>query len=84
MEQLVHSPKSLGKALERRRRQLGLNQTEAGKPFLIEQSTVSNIEHGAEGTRLETLFRVLAALDLEMIIQSKTPRVAEVNSLEDW
>jgi HTH-type transcriptional regulator/antitoxin HipB len=71
MEQFVYSPKSLGKALKRQRKLKGLNQSEAGAPVKIEQSTVSSIEKGAPGTRLETLFRILAALNLEMIIQSK-------------
>jgi len=71
MKQLVYSPKSLGMALKRARKAKALNQKEAGFPFKIEQSTVSSIEQGAPGTRIETLFRLLAALDLEIVIQTK-------------
>lgn len=71
MKQLVFSPESLGAAIKRARNLKGLNQTKAGEPFKIEQTTFSSIENGASGTRLETLFRVLAALNLEMIIQSQ-------------
>lgn len=73
MEQLVYSPKSLGNALQRQRKAKRLSQKKAGATFRLEQSTISNIENGGPGTRIETLFRVLAALDLEMIIRDKKP-----------
>lgn len=71
MEQLVYSPKSLGSAIKRQRKVKKLSQSDAGSAFKIEQSTVSSIEQGAPGTRLETLFRLLAALDLEIVIRPK-------------
>ena len=72
MEQLVNSPKSLGNAIKRQRKTKKLSQTETGSTYKLEQSTISSIEQGAPGTRLETLFRVLAALDLELVIRPKT------------
>jgi HTH-type transcriptional regulator/antitoxin HipB len=63
-EQVVYSPKSLGLAL----RVLGNLKhliKSAGLPFKLDQTTISNIENGTPGTRIETLFRLLAALDLE-------------------
>jgi HTH-type transcriptional regulator / antitoxin HipB len=77
MKLLISSPKSLGSALKRQRKAKKLSQTEAGSPFNIEQSTFSTLEQGAPGTRLETLFRVLAALGLEMVIQSKPPPITK-------
>jgi HTH-type transcriptional regulator/antitoxin HipB len=71
MEQFVYSPKSLGAAIKRQRNIKKLNQKEAGRLYKIEQTTVSSIENGTPGTRLDTLFRLLAALDLEMVIRSK-------------
>ena len=71
MKQLVYSPKSLGSALRRQRKLKKLNQREVGELYLLEQSTVSSVERGTPGTRLETLFRLLAALDLELLVQSK-------------
>jgi len=82
MEQLVHSPKSLGSAITRQRKAKKLSQTEAGSTFKIEQSTISSIEQGAPGTRLETLFRLLAALDLEMVIRPKTTSTNKTK--ESW
>lgn len=73
MEELVTSPKILGGLIKRQRKLKGLSQTEAGRAFRIEQSTMSQIENGTPGTRIETIFRVLAALDLELVIRSKEP-----------
>jgi HTH-type transcriptional regulator/antitoxin HipB len=82
MEQLVHSPKSLGSAIKRQRKTKKLSQTQAGSAFKIEQSTISSIEQGAPGTRLETLFRILAALDLEMVVRPK--KIATKKTKENW
>lgn len=71
MDQIIYSPKALGNALKRQRKEKKLSQHEAGSDFKINQTTISSIELGAPGTRLETLFRVLAALELEMIIRPK-------------
>ena len=82
MDQLVFSPKSLGSALKRQRKLNKLTQSEAGAAFKLDQTTVSSIEQGAAGTRLETLFRMLAALNLEMIVRSK--KNARTTKKETW
>ncbi len=82
MEQLIHSPQSLGNAIKRQRKIKNISQTEAGSIFKIEQSTFSSIEKGVPGTRLETLFRVLAALDLEMVIKPKKSTTNKIK--ESW
>lgn len=69
MNQIVFSPKSLGSALKRQRKAKQLNQKEVGIHFHLDQTTISSIENGAAGTRIETLFRLLSALQLEMIIR---------------
>ena len=73
MDQVIYSPKALGNAIKRQRKEKKLNQQEAGADFKINQTTISSIEQGAPGTRLETLFRLLAALELEMVIRPKKP-----------
>lgn len=71
MKQVVYSPESLGKCIQRARKDKELTQHDVGLNFKIDQTTVSSIEKGAKGTRIETLFRLLAALDLELIVQDK-------------
>lgn len=70
-EQLVYSPKSLGSAIKRQRKFKKLNQSQTGQAFKLEQTTISSVERGAGGTRIETVFRILASLELEMVIRSK-------------
>jgi len=82
MEQVVSSPKSLGAALRRQRKTKKLSQKKAGSSFKLEQSTVSGLENGAPGTRINTLFRMLAALDLEIVLRTKNT-VDEMRE-EDW
>jgi HTH-type transcriptional regulator/antitoxin HipB len=71
MEQFVSTPKALGAALRRQRKLKKMNQTEAGIPIRLDQATISDIERGTCGTRIETIFRLLAALELDMILRSR-------------
>ncbi|SHJ67843.1 transcriptional regulator, XRE family [Malonomonas rubra DSM 5091] len=79
----IISPESLGAALREVRKQKGLNQTAAGKLVGIDQSTVSKVEQGSGGTQLDTLFRLLAALELEMAIQPRN-RVEDNIEGDNW
>jgi HTH-type transcriptional regulator/antitoxin HipB len=67
----VVSLESLGAAIREARKIKGLTQAAAGKPVGIDQTTVSKVEQGGPGTCLDTLFRLLAALDLELVLQSR-------------
>lgn len=73
------SPHSLGLILRSVRKTQGLSQTEAGKSVGIDQATLSKIERGESNTRIETIFRLLAALDMEMIVRprEKPPNLSE-------
>lgn len=82
MEQLIHSLNALGTVIKRQRKVKNLTQTQVGTEFNIDQSTISSVEQGARGTRLTTLFRILSALDLEMVIRSKQDLKSE--NKESW
>jgi len=77
----ITSPETLGKVLRRHRKELGLSQSEAGTKFNISQKTVSNIESGLPGVRLETIFRLMSALKLEMHLE---PRDKKSNEADIW
>ena len=79
---IIYSATALGAAIRRARKAKKLSQTEVGNTFNIEQSTISSIEQGAPGTRLKTLLRVLAALELELVVRPK--QSAPNPSKEDW
>ncbi len=69
--QKILSPESLGAALRNERKKKGLSQTAVGKSVGIDQPTMSRVEKGNPGTELGTLFRLLAALNLELVIQER-------------
>ena len=81
MEQLARSPRQLGDFIRRYRKAKGLTQTELANLAGTRQEMVSKIEGGAPGSRIATIYNLLAALDLEMTL---TPRTrSSLNDIED-
>lgn len=81
MEQIVRTAKQVGAAIRRRRRAKSLTQTEVGKKTRMRQATVSGLETGEADTQLRTLFDVLTALDLEIVIRERSK--ASPKAIED-
>jgi HTH-type transcriptional regulator/antitoxin HipB len=77
------SPVSLGHILRAARRKKGLSQAEAGKSVGIDQATISKIERGESNARVDTLFRLLAALDMEMILETRQ-KVSDKSEGDNW
>ena len=67
-EHTARTPHMIGAVIRRIRKQRRLNQTELGDIAALRQETISMIENGQSSTRIETVLRVLAVLDLEFII----------------
>ncbi|MBL1141597.1 MAG: helix-turn-helix domain-containing protein [Proteobacteria bacterium] len=65
----ITSAKTLGSALRKRRKSLGLTQIEAGQIFNIPQKTVSRTESGIAS--MDTLFKYMSALGLEMHLEPR-------------
>ena len=66
-----------------------LSQEKVACKVGIRQDTVSSFERNADATKLETLFKILSALELELVIQPRNspPGVAEENGggwTEEW
>ncbi|WP_083910247.1 helix-turn-helix domain-containing protein [Sphingomonas sp. LH128] len=68
MEQVVRLAGQLGAQLQMERRRRSMTQTDLAGIVGTHQKTISAIENGSEGARLETLLRIIAALDLDMQI----------------
>lgn len=83
MIQRISSPETLGQALRAERKQRGLSQKTVGHSVGMEQHTISKIEKGNPGTELNTLFRLLAALDLELTVQPRQ-KPAIANTGDSW
>lgn len=72
MDQLIRTPKQLGAALRRARRGANKPQQDLGAQVGLRQATISGLEAGEPGTQLRTLFAVLNALDLELVLRPRT------------
>jgi len=67
----IPSPKELAFLVIAKRKQLGLTQTQVADLVGLKQKSISAFENKPENTRLETLFRILAALNLDIKVTEK-------------
>ncbi|MEV4932574.1 MULTISPECIES: helix-turn-helix domain-containing protein [unclassified Sphingobium] len=81
MAHIARSPKQLGAAIQRVRKQKGMSQTELARLAGLRQELVSKIETGQEGTRLSSIYALFAALGLEMVIDQRSGK--SVPDIED-
>jgi HTH-type transcriptional regulator/antitoxin HipB len=72
MNQLARTPSQLGAILKRARRRQNKTQTTLAELAGLWQETVSKVESGSPTTRLDTLFDLLAALDLEITVRPRS------------
>lgn len=77
---ITSSPTALAEYARDRRKQLGLSQSDMGDLTGLRQVTVSAFENRPASTKLETFFKLLSALDLELQIVPKE----KSNSAQGW
>jgi HTH-type transcriptional regulator/antitoxin HipB len=77
----IRSPKELGVQIMNERRKLKLTQNQVAEETGIMQKTISALENNAERTQVETLFRVLSALNLNLHL---SPKDEKNNKKEEW
>lgn len=75
----VTSPALLAATIRDQRKISKLTQAETAKQVGIKQTTVSDFENRPESTKLETLFKILAALDLELHVTKRGSTLVENN-----
>jgi HTH-type transcriptional regulator/antitoxin HipB len=73
MEFPVYTPQQLGEAIRVRRKRLGLTQAAAGSVVGLRPKTISALETEPERSSVRTLFRILSALGLEIVLRPKAP-----------
>jgi HTH-type transcriptional regulator/antitoxin HipB len=82
---LIHSPKKLALIVINRRKQLKLSQADVGKLVGLKQQTISEFEIKPEGTKLNTLFHILSAVNLDIKIFKKDEETpAKLQWKEEW
>jgi len=72
MNQLARTPNDVGNALRLARKKQKLSQQALATKSGVWQETISKIENGSPGTRLETIFDLCAALHLEIAITDRS------------
>jgi HTH-type transcriptional regulator / antitoxin HipB len=78
----IRSPKELALMVEDQRRELKLSQTKAGDLVGLKQKTISAFENKPYGTKLETLFRILSATNLDLYLCPKDSSAKDKSDLE--
>ena len=83
METIARTPQQLAQVLRAQRARKQLTQALAGKNVGLLQKTISALEQKPEKSSIESLFRLLSALGLELVIREKPP-VEQVTSGPEW
>ena len=68
MGKVIRSNQDLGAAIRLARKQQNLRQVDVAQKASVRQALVSDIENGATTAKLDTVMRVLAALDLVLSV----------------
>ncbi len=67
----IRSRKELGAAIARARKALALSQGDLARKASVRQPLISELENGTTNATLDTVLKVLAALELDLTL---TPR----------
>ena len=68
MGKIIRNNKDLGEAIRRARKNQDLRQVDVAQKASVRQALVSELENGATTAKLDTVIRVLAALDMDLSI----------------
>lgn len=69
---LTHSPRDLALFVISQRKKLKLSQAAVGALVGLKQATVSAFENKPESSKLDTIFRILSAVGLDIYIEDKS------------
>ncbi len=68
MGKVIRGNKDLGAVIRLARKASNLRQVDVARKASVRQALVSELENGATTARLDTVIRVLAALDLDLSV----------------
>ncbi|MDF3362929.1 helix-turn-helix domain-containing protein [Sulfitobacter sp. Ks41] len=72
MSDLARTPRQIGSIIQRARKKRAWSQMKLAEQAGLRQATVSTIENGEKSAKLETIFAILAVLDLELRIGQRS------------
>lgn len=76
----IRNNKELGEAIRAERLKKELRQVDLARKGSVRQALISELENGATSARVDTVLKVLAALDLDLAIVTR--RKAEFDPTE--
>jgi len=76
----AHTPRQLGQVLKGQRRAQQLTQKQAAQLVGLLPKTISKLELATETATIESLFKLLSALELELALRSKSDQIQN----RDW
>jgi HTH-type transcriptional regulator / antitoxin HipB len=68
---IIHSATDLGRRIRARRTELGLTQTDLAGVARVTPRLIGELEHGKATARIDGVFRVLAALGLDIHLRRR-------------
>lgn len=71
-EMICRSATQLAAAIRRRRKEINMTQAELGEKTGLRQATINAVEKGEPGTQIDTIFKILAVLDMELVNRNRT------------
>ena len=82
MDYIARTPDQLGPLLRSCRKQRRMTQKATGAMVGLKQGTISAIEADPARTSINTLYKLLSALDLELVIRDK--RMDPTHKKREW
>lgn len=80
MKTTAHTPRQLGHILRGQRKSQALTQQTAAEIVGLLPKTISKLELATETSTIESLYKLLSALELELVVQSKS----QASSSKEW
>ena len=84
MDYVARTPKQLGQLLKSCRVQQERTQSAVGSKVGIKQSTVSILEADASTARISTLYKLLSALNLELVVRDRSETPSAKSQEREW
>ena len=72
MQNFVRIPRDLGHAIRQARREKNSTQVDLATHSGVWQERIAKVEAGRGGTKLDTIRALLAALDLELLVRTRS------------
>jgi HTH-type transcriptional regulator/antitoxin HipB len=68
MNMTIRNNKALGEIIRQERLKQEMRQVDLARKASVRQALISNLENGAVSAKLDTLIKVLAALDMDLSV----------------